>query len=87
LLCPQAAPVISPHDRQQFRALVIQLINAYKSPTVRIDEQHTPYIYAQFLSRLLARADELNGLVQEAGGEEAPKPDMNELFSLPPHTL
>ncbi|KAG9122477.1 hypothetical protein FRC07_001117 [Ceratobasidium sp. 392] len=87
LLCPQAAPVIDAVQHQQLRTLVIELINAYKSPLVSIDEQHTPYIYAQFLSRLLARADELNGVVQ-AEVVQAPKPEMDELFSLPPpHTL
>ncbi|KAG8695638.1 hypothetical protein FRC08_007645 [Ceratobasidium sp. 394] len=86
LLCPQAAPVIDAAQHQHLRALVAQLIDAYRSPQVSIDEQHTPYIYAQFLSRLLARADELNGIVEEA--EKAPKSDMDELFSFPPlHTL
>ncbi|KAG9076578.1 hypothetical protein FRC06_009437, partial [Ceratobasidium sp. 370] len=81
LLCPQAAPVIDAAQHQHLRALVAQLIDAYKSPQVSIDEQHTPYIYAQFLSRLLARADELNGTVEEAA--KAPKPDKDELFSFP----
>ncbi|KAG9077271.1 hypothetical protein FS749_010857 [Ceratobasidium sp. UAMH 11750] len=87
LLCPQAAPVVDAAQHQHLRALVAQLIDAYRSPQVYIDEQHTPYIYAQFLSRLLARADELNGIVEEA--QQAPKSDMDELFKrFPPlHTL
>ncbi|QRV81888.1 Fungal specific transcription factor domain [Ceratobasidium sp. AG-Ba] len=79
LLCPQAAPVIDHAQHHHLRTLIIQLIAAYRSPQVVIDEQHTPHIYAEFLSRLLARADELNGVTEEVA--QAPKPDMDELFA------
>jgi hypothetical protein len=87
LLCPQAAPAVDNAQRQQFRALVIQLISAYSSVRVAIDEQHTPSIYARFLSRLLRRADELNGTV-DPPVEQALKLEVNELFGLPMlHTI
>ncbi|CUA74030.1 Protein priB [Lentinula edodes] [Rhizoctonia solani] len=60
-LCPTFAPVIDQLHRQHLRGLVMELITAYQSKQVAIDERHTPSIYARFLARLLVRADELNG--------------------------
>ncbi|KAH7345760.1 hypothetical protein B0J17DRAFT_641065 [Rhizoctonia solani] len=61
VLCPTFAPMIDQANRQHLRGLVMELINAYQSKQVSIDERHSPSIYARFLTRLLIRADELNG--------------------------
>ncbi|CAE6453911.1 unnamed protein product [Rhizoctonia solani] len=61
VMCPTFAPMIDQTHRQHLRGLVMELINAYQSKQVSIDERHTPSIYARFLTRLLVRADELNG--------------------------
>ncbi|KAF8675044.1 hypothetical protein RHS04_06817 [Rhizoctonia solani] len=61
VLCPTFAPVIDQAYRQHLRSVVMELINAYESKQVSIDERHSPSIYARFLTRLLVRADELNG--------------------------
>ncbi|CAE6471119.1 unnamed protein product [Rhizoctonia solani] len=61
VLCPTFAPVIDQAYRQHLRSVVMELISAYESKQVSIDERHTPSIYARFLARLLVRADELNG--------------------------
>ncbi|CAE6513308.1 unnamed protein product [Rhizoctonia solani] len=60
-LCPTSTPEIDQPYRQHLRGLVMELINAYQSKQVSIDERHTPSIYARFLTRLLVRADELSG--------------------------
>ena len=51
----------------------MQLITAYASPNISIDNNHTPHIYARFLSRLLNRADELNRDAARLGGGEHPR--------------
>lgn len=76
----------------------MQLITAFMSPEVSIDPSHTPSIYGRFLSKLLSRADELNGIKpvgsvpgSGAGGSgrptaysPAPKSEMEDLWGLPP---
>lgn len=84
------APVINEPQRDHIRGLVMQLISAYSSPQVSIDQNHTPNIYARFLSRLLTRADELDGAaapIAEQPRAHSPNPpelDMDELFVIPP---
>lgn len=58
---PDFALGIDQAQRQHLRGLVVELIDAYQSKQVSIDERHTPSTYARFLARLLNRVDELNG--------------------------
>ncbi|KAF8605712.1 hypothetical protein BDV93DRAFT_506795 [Ceratobasidium sp. AG-I] len=85
LLGPTFAGTISNEQRAHLRSLVIQLTTAYASPAVSIDSNHTPNIYARFLSRLLNRADELNGDAPGGVGEHPrePKLEMDDLWGFP----
>jgi hypothetical protein len=78
----------------------MELIDAYKSEQVSIDERHTPSIYARFLTRLLTRADELNAETPEVAAQPQAHPsrasppvkidvdEMDQLFGIPsPHSI
>lgn len=80
--------MIDDPQRQRLRSLVMQLIFTYSSAQVSIDQQHTPNIYARFLSRLLTRADELNKtgaatIEQQVAPSGSTELDMDQLFKIP----